>query len=73
MNNNKVNVYLDFGHLSFMAGKSAVIAVERLPDTALLHEYRDLAKKKLCKNIGLIESDVRVFDYKVLGEFLHIK
>lgn len=59
-------VYLSLGHSSFTTGKVVIV---KIPDVYMfLKTYVDVAKAKACKELGLDEDSVIVFDYKFLGD-----
>ena len=62
------NVYveLNFSHKSFNTGRTAIVAVPNYCE--YLTTYERLVKEKVCKELGLDEKEVVVFDYKVLGK-----
>lgn len=61
----KVYVLINFGHRSFTTGKTAIIGIDRSETCSeLISTYFDLAKQKLCENIG---HEISVFDYNFLG------
>ncbi len=61
-----VYIYLSFGHPSFKTGHVAIVSLPGGHER--IEEYRSLAKKKVCSEIGLLEDEVALFDFMFLGE-----
>lgn len=63
-----VYVELMLGHKSFTGGKIAIVAVQTEKDCEHIRTYANIAKKKVCKEFGLNEEEIRIFDWSFLGE-----
>ena len=59
-------VKLTFSHQSFNTAKTAIVTLTDYCD--YLTTYEKLAKEKVCQELNLDESEVCVFDCKVLGD-----
>lgn len=63
-----VYVELNFGHKSFTTGKTAIVAIQTEKDGEYIATYAKIAKEKVCKELGLNEEEVAIFDWSFLGE-----
>lgn len=59
-------VKLTFSHQSFNSAKTAIVTV--VDHCEYLTTYEKLAKEKVCQELKLNESEVYIFDCKVLGD-----
>ena len=63
-----VYVELNFGHKSFTTRKTAIVAIQTEKDGEYIATYAKIAKEKVCKELGLNEEEVTIFDWSFLGE-----
>lgn len=65
-----ITVYMkvSFSHHSFTTGKIAIVAMQTDKEAEHIGVYKDLAKEKICKELGFDQKELVIFDYKFLGE-----
>ena len=68
--NNIVYIYIVIGHRSFFTGKICIVEMDE--HHVFIDHYKEPAKIKACKKLGLNKDEVSVLDFKYLGEDVSI-